>query len=88
MKEKKGIKFNQTLEITFIRLTTDRDELDKDADIRIDLITRKKFKVKTAYFTSKPSAITNEAEIKEKVQLSVQEILKKTGQWLFERFDC
>ena len=85
---KKGIKFNQTLEITFIRLTTDRDELDKDADIRIDLITRKKFKVKTANFTSKPSVITNEAEIKEKVQLSVQEILKKTGQWLFERFDC
>ena len=69
MNEKKGLKLNQTLEITFIRPTTDRDELDKDAGIRMELITRKKFKVQTAYFTSKPSAITNEAEKKEKIQL-------------------
>lgn len=53
MNEKKGLKFNQTLEITFVRPTTDCDELDKDADIRMDLITRKKFKVQTAYFTIK-----------------------------------
>ena len=37
---------NQTLEITFIRPTTDRDELDKDADIRMHLITRKSLKFK------------------------------------------
>ena len=71
MNEKKGLKFNQTLEITFIRPTTDRDELDKDAEVRMNTITRKTYKVKTAYFTSKPLAITNENEIKEKVQLTV-----------------
>ena len=44
--------------------------------------TNKQLKVKTAYFNSKPSAITNYNEIKETLQLSVQEISKKKGQWL------
>ena len=68
-----GLKFQQTLKIAFtgIKPTTDHDELDKDAEVRMNTITRKTYKVKTAYFTSKPLAITNENEIKEKVQLTV-----------------
>ena len=44
--------FNQTLEIAFMRPTTD-DELEKDVEVRMHLIKRKKFQVKTAYLTSK-----------------------------------
>ena len=39
------------------------------------------------YFASKPLAITNEVEIKDKVQLSDQEIFKKIRQWLSEGSD-
>lgn len=34
LKEKKGLKFNQTLAISFIRPTTDRDAFDRDAEVR------------------------------------------------------
>lgn len=84
MEEKKYLEFNQTLEVTFIRPTTDRDQLDKDAKVQMNSIAKKQYKIKTVYFTSKPLAIINEVEIKDKVQLSVQEILKKIGQWLSE----
>ena len=39
LKKQKGFKFNQTLEITFRRPTSDRDQLDKDAEVQINAIT-------------------------------------------------
>ena len=40
--------------------------------------------MKTAFFTSKPLAITIEDELKEKIQLSLKEMLTKIGKWLSE----
>ena len=43
------------------------------------ITNQEQYKVKTSNFTSKLLAITNEDEIKGKVQFSIQEILKKIG---------
>lgn len=40
--------------------------------------------LKVAYFTNRPLSITIENEIKEKVQFSIQDIIKKIGQWVSE----
>lgn len=53
------------------------------------MITFKKLKhskpeMRTVYFNSKNGTITNKNQINELIQLSIQQILKKIGQWLSE----
>lgn len=55
------------MEIIFIILIIDCDELDKDVKVKINFIIRKKYKVKIVYFISKLLVIINEDEIKEKI---------------------
>ena len=62
----KGLKFVETLRMTFKKLS--KDEIV----------------YKTAYFNSKPQTIINNTEINETLQLSKQQILNMTAQWISE----
>ena len=62
----KGLKFVETLRVTFKKLA--KDEIV----------------YKTAYFNSKPQTIINNTEIPEALQLSKQQILNMTAQWISE----
>ena len=62
----KGLKFVETLTVTFKKLA--KDEIV----------------YKTAYFNSKPKTIINNTEIPEALQLSKQQILNMTAQWISE----
>ena len=62
----KGLKFVETLRVTFQKLA--KDEIV----------------YKTAYFNSKPQTIINNTEIPEALQLSKEQILNMTAQWISE----
>ena len=70
--EMKGIKYIETLKLTFKRTTVDADKKDT-------IIT-----FKTAYFNSKAKTIINENEINGSMQTSNQEILNGISVWLSE----
>ena len=70
----KGIKYFETLKLTFKRTATDADKNEP------------KMIFKTAYFDSKAKAIINQNEINESIHTSNQEILNGLAVWLSEGF--
>ena len=72
LNEMKGIKYIETLKLTFKKTTVDAD--------KNDTITT----YKTAYFSSKAKTIINENEINGSIQISNQEILNGISVWLSE----
>ena len=68
----KGIKYIETLNLTFKKTTVDADKNES------------KMIFKTAYFNSKAKMIINENEIHESIQTSNQEILNGIAVWLSE----
>jgi len=56
-------------------------ELKMKYDEYKDLI---KFDYKEAFFNSKTATIANGNQVNEAIKLSIQQILKKIGQWLSE----
>ena len=72
LNEMKGIKYIETLKLTFKKTTVDAD--------KNDTITT----FKTAYFSSKAKTIINENEINGSIQTSNQEILNGLSVWLSE----
>ena len=70
--EMKGIKYIETLKLTFKKTTVDADKNER------------KMIFKTAYFNSKAKTIINENEISENIETSNQEILNGIAVWLSE----
>ena len=66
----KGIKYIETLRLTFKKITVDADENET------------KIIFKTVYFDSKAKTIINENEINESIQTSNQEMLNGISVWL------
>ena len=72
LNEMKGIKYIETLKLTFKKTTIDADK------------NQPKIIFETAYFNSKTKTIINENEVNENIQTSNQEILNGIGVWLSE----
>ena len=72
LNEMKGIKYIETLKLTFKITTVDANK------------TETKIIFKTAYFNSEAKTIINENEINESIQTSNQEILNGISVWLSE----
>ena len=72
LNEMKGIKYIETLKLTFKKTTVDAD--------KEDTITT----FKTAYFNSKAKMIINENETNGSIQTSNQQILNGISVWLSE----
>ena len=83
LKKQKGLKFYQTLSVTFRKVATGTNKSDSDNEVeRDDFVVEHHVKRQTAYFHSIVATITNDNQIKEVVNLSIQQILKKIRQWL------
>ena len=70
LNEMKGIKYIETLKLTFEKTTVDADKNE------LNMI------FKTAYFIRKAKTIINQNEINESIQTSDQEILNGISVWL------
>ena len=72
LKDKKGFKFIETLEITF-----EKDSIDKQTGKRVSIY-------KTAFFNGKAKTITKANDIEHELSMSRQEILNLIDKWVSE----
>ena len=72
LKDMKGFKFIETLEITF-----EKDSIDSKTGKRVSIY-------KTAFFNSKPKTITKANDIEHELSMSRQEILNMIDKWVSE----
>ena len=73
LKDMKGFKFIETLEVTFIKMIT-TDSINKTT-VRI---------YKKAFFNSKAKTVTKASDIEHELSMSTQEILKTIEEWVSE----
>lgn len=76
VKERKTLKFYHTLVVTFIETVTCVDKNDPDVKVEKDDFGVKK-KKKRAHFHSKALLTTNRLGLKQIVNLTIQQIIKK-----------
>ena len=72
LKDKKGFKFIETLEVTF-----EKDTIDSKTGKRVSIY-------KTAFFNGKAKTITKVDDIKPELNMSRQEILNTIDKWVSE----
>ena len=73
LESKKGLKFNETLEVTFRKIINYNFKFKSY-----------EFKYRTAFFTSKAKEITNDFMVPEALKLSKDHILNSISQWISE----
>ena len=72
LKDMKGFKFIETLEVTF-----EKDTIDSKTGKRLSIY-------KTAFFNGKAKTITKANDIEHELSMSRQEILNVIGKWVSE----
>ena len=72
LKDKKGFKFIETLEITF-----EKDSIDSKTGKRVSIY-------KTAFFNGKAKTITKASDIEHELNMSRQDILNMIDKWVSE----
>ena len=72
LKDKKGFKFIETLEVTF-----EKDSIDSKTGKRVSIY-------KTAFFNGKAKTITKADDIEHELNMSRQEILNVIDKWVSE----
>ena len=74
LKDMKGFKLTETLEVTF-----EKETIDSKTGKHVSIY-------KTAFFNGRAKAITKANDIEPELSMSIQEILNTIDKWVFRRF--